>query len=170
MSWACGPPVCQGLGAPGLLARRGGGPSGWVQQHLVTVRPLLVPPTGRTHWGCSISRGLRWPFFWIWGMGLPYSSNALSFNSPLGPRCGKNRAVREMSWNFLVFPDIAWLRPVSSSNRIPLLSPMPGVSRLNERPILCPGPSLSPLSLEIQMLDHYCFVGILGAQTWRLFL
>lgn len=64
------------------------------------------------------------------------------------------------------FPYIAWIKPVSKSDWIFLLFSIIGVSSLNARSILCPGHSLSHSSLETQMLDHYHFAGVLGAQVW----
>ena len=42
--------------------------------------------------------------------------------------------------------------------------------KLSARSTSCRGHLLSALSLETQVLDHYPFVRILGAQTWGFFL
>lgn len=75
---------------------------------------------------------------------------------------------RKQLYSVLSF--LTQLRTFSKSDWISLQSLMIGVSRLSARSILRPGHLLLPLLLKTQMLGNYCFVGILGAQAWGLFL
>ena len=68
----------------------------------------MVSPTWRAHFSCSVStkevkgiRGLRYPFFQAWGMGLPYmSSHGLHFNLFLDANHMQSRAIRSNLMQF----------------------------------------------------------------------
>lgn len=56
------------LGFPSLLAKRVAGPDQWVRSPWLTysLRAFMVSPTWRAYLICSISRGLKCSFFWVW--------------------------------------------------------------------------------------------------------
>lgn len=117
----------------------------------------------------SISRGWSCLFSQTGGMSLPYMK-ASNFNLSLGTNHIWSRAVGS---NLIQFSWVSWHNLAKAHFKFWLdLSTFPDDwgPKPSAKPIVCPRHSLFLSSLETQVQDHYCFVSILGASTWELFL